>query len=68
MFGRKKKQLNNMVNELLEIVGTNHENVSIMQEALGHLGEAVTNMHKLVMILESRIELLEAERPVRLDD
>jgi hypothetical protein len=61
MFGAKKKKMNVMVEELLDIVTINHENVNTMKEALEHLGEAVKNMHELVLVIEARLVLLESK-------
>jgi hypothetical protein len=59
MFGKKKKEVRSAVNGLLEIISISNKNVIELQSALGHLGDAVEDMHKLLLIQEDRIELLE---------
>jgi uncharacterized protein YukE len=60
MFGVNKRAFGKALTEMADIIGLHHQNVSTLQEALEHLGDAVQNMHELLKVQEARIELLEA--------
>jgi len=59
MFNKKTKE---MVAEMVEISSLTSHNVNILQEALEHLGEAVQNMHELLLVQEARLQLLEDKK------
>ena len=59
MFNKKTKE---MVAEMVEISSLTSHNVNILQEALEHLGEAVKNMHELLLVQEARLQLLEDKK------
>jgi exonuclease III len=59
MFNKKTKA---MVAEMVEIASLTSHNVNTLQEALEHLGEAVQNMHELLLVQEARLQLLEDKK------
>lgn len=59
MFGVSHKKFKIVINEFVDIIALHHENVNSLQEALGHLGEAVQSLNELSHVQEARIELLE---------
>jgi len=61
MFGVNKKTFRKTIEEVVDIVGIHHNNVSTLQEALAHLGDAVQGMNELIQVQEARIELLEKQ-------
>jgi len=61
MFGVSKKIFKKTVEDVVDIVGIHHDNVSTLQEALVHLGDAVQSMNELIQVQEARIELLEKQ-------
>ena len=46
----------------MEIASLTSHNVNTLQEALEHLGEAVQNMHELLLVQEARLQLLEDKK------
>jgi exonuclease III len=59
MFNKKTKA---MVAEMVEIASLTSHNVNTLQQALEHLGEAMQNMHELILVQEARLQLLEDEK------
>ena len=51
-----------MVAEMVEIASLTSHNVNTLQQALEHLGEAMQNMHELILVQEARLQLLEDEK------
>jgi len=62
------KKLKLFADGILEVVQANHHNVSMLQEALTHLGSAVTDMNSLLQLQEARIELLESDKSKRYEE
>jgi prephenate dehydrogenase len=59
MFGISKRIFRKTIKEVVDIVAMHHDNVTALQGALEHLGEAVKNMHELLLVQEARLQLLE---------
>jgi DNA-binding IclR family transcriptional regulator len=61
MFNSDKK-IKKMVFEMLDIVKSNNDNITTLQEALEQLGSAVSSMHDYLLLLEERVQFLEKDR------
>jgi hypothetical protein len=59
MFGISKRIFRKTIKEVVDIVAMHHDNVTALQGASEHLGEAVKNMHELLLVQEARLQLLE---------
>ena len=59
MFGVSVKVFRETVDDIVNIASLHHNNVTLLQEALGHCGTALNDINQLVQMQDARIELLE---------